>query len=102
MGRRNEYQCKQGCGRERREASMKNKSSIILVTGATGRQGGAVARELLSHGHKVRAMTRRPDSPAAKELANRGAEVRAGDLDDEASLERAVAGAWGVFAMQNT
>lgn len=74
----------------------------ILVTGATGQQGGAVARELLAAGHKVRAMTRNPDSDAAKELAKLGAEVVQGDLNDAASLERAVAGAWGVFAVQNT
>ena len=74
----------------------------ILVTGATGRQGGATARELLAAGHTVRAMTRHPDGPAARALASLGAEVVAGDLDDAASLERAMAGAWGVFAVQNT
>src|SRR5437867_371354 len=74
----------------------------ILVTGATGKQGGAVAHELLAKGHKVRAMTRHPESPAAKALAAAGAEVVAGNLDDESSLERPVAGAWGAFAIQNT
>jgi uncharacterized protein YbjT (DUF2867 family) len=81
---------------------MNTGKDLIVVTGATGRQGGAIARELLAKGHKVRAMTRRPDSPNAKDLAKLGAVVTAGDLDDPASLERAVAGAWGVFAMQNT
>jgi len=76
--------------------------NLIVVTGATGKQGGATARELLAKGHKVRAMTRKPDSPAAREIAKLGAEVVAGDLDDSASLERALAGAWGVFAVQNT
>jgi uncharacterized protein YbjT (DUF2867 family) len=76
--------------------------NLIVVTGATGKQGGATARELLARGHKVRAMTRKPDSPAARELAKLGAEVVAGDLDDAASLERALKGAWGVFAVQNT
>ena len=47
-------------------------------------------------------MTRKPDSVAARELAKLGAEVVAGDLDDAASLERVLAGAWGVFAVQNT
>jgi uncharacterized protein YbjT (DUF2867 family) len=75
---------------------------LILITGATGKQGGAVGHELLAKGHKVRAMTRRPDSPEAKALAKLGAEVVRGDLDDAASLERAVAGAWGVFGIQNT
>ena len=81
---------------------MQTGKDIILVTGATGRQGGATARELLARGHKVRAMTRRPDSHEAKDLQKLGAEIRAGDFDDAASLERAMAGAWGVFAMQNT
>jgi uncharacterized protein YbjT (DUF2867 family) len=74
----------------------------ILVTGARGQQGGAVARELLAAGHSVRAMTRHPESESAKALAELGAEVVQGDFDDEASLVRAVDGAWGVFAMQNT
>ena len=75
---------------------------LILVTGATGQQGGATARELLAAGHRVRAMTRNPDGEAARALAALGAEVVRGDLDDLASLERALSGAWGVFAVQNT
>jgi uncharacterized protein YbjT (DUF2867 family) len=75
---------------------------LILVTGATGQQGGAVARELIAAGHKVRALTRTPEKDAAKALAALGAEVVQGDLNDEASLVRAVDGAWGVFAVQNT
>lgn len=74
----------------------------ILVTGATGQQGGATARELLAAGHKVRAMTRNPSGAAAQTLAALGAEIMEGDLNDEASLARALAGAWGVFAVQNT
>ena len=81
---------------------MKNETSIILVTGATGKQGGAVARELLSHGYKVRAMTRKQTESAARELAARGAEIVTADLDQPATLERALAGVWGVFAVQNT
>jgi uncharacterized protein YbjT (DUF2867 family) len=81
---------------------MEKGRDLILVTGATGSQGGAVARELLARGHKVRAMTRKPDGEAAKALARLGAEVVQGDLDDEASLRRAMAGAWGVFGLQNT
>ena len=77
-------------------------SDVILVTGATGQQGGATARELLAAGHKVRAMTRKPDGDAAKELAANGEEVVRGDFDDVASLQAALAGVWGVFAMQNT
>jgi uncharacterized protein YbjT (DUF2867 family) len=75
---------------------------LIVVTGATGQQGGATARELLKAGRKVRAMTRKPQSPAAQALKDLGAEVVAGDLDDAASLAAALRGAWGVFAVQNT
>jgi uncharacterized protein YbjT (DUF2867 family) len=75
---------------------------LILVTGATGQQGGAVARELLAQGYKVRAMTRNTDSENAKALAGLGAELVRGDLDDTASLASAVEGAWGTFSMQNT
>lgn len=81
---------------------MEKGKSVILVTGATGNQGGAVARHLLSRGHKVRALTRKPESEAARTLSRLGAAVLQGDLDDPASLERALDGAWGVFAVQNT
>lgn len=75
---------------------------FILVTGATGQQGGAVARELLANGYRVRAMTRKPDSTPMRELVKLGAEAIQGDLDDIASLKRAAQGAWGIFAVQNT
>jgi uncharacterized protein YbjT (DUF2867 family) len=81
---------------------MRIGQDLILITGATGQQGGATARELLAAGHKVRAMTRNPASDAAKALAARGAEIVQGDLNDEASVRRALAGAWGAFAVQNT
>ncbi|MGB3565006.1 MAG: NmrA/HSCARG family protein [Thermoanaerobaculia bacterium] len=81
---------------------MKKGEDVILITGATGQQGGAVARELLSGGHRVRVMTRNPDGDKARALAEMGATVIQGDLDDAASLERAVDGAWGAFAIQNT
>jgi uncharacterized protein YbjT (DUF2867 family) len=81
---------------------MNKDRDVILVSGATGQQGGAVARHLLSGGYRVRAMTRKPDEAKAQALAAAGAQVVAGDLDDAASLERALAGAWGAFAVQNT
>ena len=81
---------------------MQKGTDLILVTGATGNQGNAVARQLLANGHKVRAMTRRPEGAAAQALGSLGAEVVQGDFDDSASLERALDGAWGVFAVQNT
>jgi uncharacterized protein YbjT (DUF2867 family) len=74
----------------------------ILITGATGKQGGAVLRELVGQGFSLHAMTRKPDSDAAREIAALGATVVGGDLDDVASLARALAGVWGVFAVQNT
>ena len=82
---------------------MAESDRIVLVTGATGHQGGATARELLSHGgYRVRALTRKPESEKARRLKELGAEVVPGNFDDEASLRRDFAGAWGVFAMQNT
>lgn len=77
-------------------------SGNILVTGATGKQGGAVARGLLARGYRVRAMTRHPEGEAAQALAELGAQVVRGDLDDPASLADAVEGVWGVFSVQNT
>src|SRR5687768_16980235 len=74
----------------------------VLITGATGKQGGAVLRELAGKDFARRAMTRKPDSEAARALAKSGVEVVAGNLDDAASLQRALKGAWGVFAVQNT
>lgn len=74
----------------------------ILVIGATGAQGGSVARHLLRRGEsRVRALTRRPDSAAAQSLASLGAEVVHGDLDDRASLRAALKGCEGVFGVTN-
>jgi len=81
---------------------MAQGKGVILVTGATGQQGGAVARELLARRHTVRAMTRKPESDAAQALTRQGAEVVKGDLNDTDSLRRALQGARGVFAVQNT
>lgn len=71
----------------------------VLVTGATGKQGGALARLLLKRGHRVLAFVRSPDSPMAKDLQQRGAELTPGDFDDPDSLERAMQGVDAVFAM---
>src|SRR5512145_1023567 len=74
---------------------------IIAVTGATGQQGGAVARKLLADGWKVRALTRDANKPAAQELASLGAEVVPGDMENRAELAAAFKGAYGVFSVQN-
>lgn len=73
----------------------------VLVTGATGRQGGSVARRLLREGRAVRALTRSPDGPAAHRLRAAGAEVVGGDLEDEPSVLRAARGAAAVFSVQD-
>ena len=77
-----------------------NEGRLILVSGATGQQGGTVARNLLERGFAVRALTRDTGKPEAKELADLGAEVVSGDLEDRASIERALEGVYGVFSVQ--
>lgn len=77
---------------------------IIAVAGATGAQGGGLARAILADpngGFAVRALTRKPGSEKAKELATMGAEIVAADLDDVASLKTAYAGAYGAFCVTN-
>ncbi|MBE1586556.1 NmrA family NAD(P)-binding protein [Nonomuraea angiospora] len=71
----------------------------ILITGATGKQGGATARRLLAGGRKVRALVRDPAAPAAAELAAAGAQLVRGDFDDPASLPPALDGAAAVFGV---
>jgi len=73
----------------------------ILITGVTGNQGGAVAQALQGSGFSLRGLTRKPDSERAAALARHGIDVVKGDLDDEATLRRALAGVWGVFGVQN-
>ncbi|NVJ19668.1 NmrA family NAD(P)-binding protein [Myxococcus sp. AM011] len=74
----------------------------VLVTAATGRQGGATARALLAEGHTpVRVLVRDAEAPNARALAAAGAEVVIGDLDNPASLRAACAGARAVFSMQS-
>ena len=74
----------------------------ILITGITGKQGGAVAHALRGKGFRLRGLTRKPESDHAVALTKQGVEIVNGDLDDEASLRRVLAGAWGVFGVQNT
>ncbi len=77
---------------------------IIAVVGATGAQGGGLVQAILQDAHgdfAARAITRNVDSPKAGALAERGAQVVAADLDDEASLVRALAGAHGAYFVTN-
>ncbi|MFE1200518.1 NmrA/HSCARG family protein [Streptomyces sp. NPDC058762] len=75
-------------------------NKTVLVTGATGGQGGAVARALLAGGWSVRALVRDPDKPAAKALRVLGAEPVTGDLDEPDSLIAATRGVYGVYSVQ--
>ena len=72
---------------------------IALVTGATGKQGGAVVEALLTRGHQVRALTRNPASPAAIRLRDLGVEIAVGDFTDQDSLVLATRGTDAVYAM---
>lgn len=80
---------------------MPNTDKIVLITGATGRQGGAVVRHMVSKGWRVRALTRHCSSYAAQRLAGQGVELVQGDLEDPTSLERAARGIYGVFGIQD-
>lgn len=73
----------------------------ILVTGASGRQGGAVATALLARGHLVRALTRDLNGSAARTLAASGAEIVGGDFEDRESIIAAARGADTAFLMGN-
>ncbi|HEX4223881.1 MAG TPA: NmrA family NAD(P)-binding protein [Pseudonocardiaceae bacterium] len=74
----------------------------ILVTGATGRQGGATARRLLSEGRPVRVLVRDTSTTAAAALSEAGAELVRGDFDEPASLRPALDGVAAVFAVPPT
>jgi uncharacterized protein YbjT (DUF2867 family) len=77
-------------------------AKTVVITGATGKQGGAVARSLAGQGFQIKAMTRKPQGDAARALVQLGAQIVQGDLDDAESLKRVLEGAWGAFAVQNT
>ncbi|WP_275099014.1 NmrA/HSCARG family protein [Sedimenticola hydrogenitrophicus] len=77
---------------------------IIAVMGATGAQGGGLARAILADNGSefaVRAITRKPDSDMARRLADAGADVVVADMDDQDSLEKAFAGVYGAFCVTN-
>ena len=72
---------------------------VVVVTGATGNQGGAVVKSLLERGHEVRAVTRSTDSAKGRELANAGVTLVRASLEDTAALTKALEGATSLFAM---
>jgi uncharacterized protein YbjT (DUF2867 family) len=80
---------------------METRDRLILVTGATGKQGGSVAWHLLDAEYPVRVLVRDPSKHAARTLADRGAEIAVGDFDDSDSLDSAMQGVHGVFSVQN-
>jgi uncharacterized protein YbjT (DUF2867 family) len=78
---------------------MERDDKLILVTGATGHQGGAAARHLIRDGWKVRALTRDPNKAEAHSLAILGAEIVQVDLLDRSAVDAAMQGVWGVYLM---
>lgn len=81
--------------------TTKDNAQPVLVTGATGRQGGAVARALLAQGTPVRALVRDLQSPAAAALQTLGASLALGNFDDRESLLAACTGARAVFSVHS-
>jgi uncharacterized protein YbjT (DUF2867 family) len=78
-----------------------NSDKTVLITGATGRQGGAVIRYMLPRGWRLRGLVFKADNSTVQRLTDQGVEVVRGDLEDPASLERAVRGAYGVYGVQD-
>lgn len=78
---------------------MNNKINRLLITGATGTQGGAVISEAIKHGYTIRALVRDKASDSAITLKNYDIEIVEGDFDDLNSLEKAMNNMDGVFAM---
>ncbi|MDP8207839.1 MAG: NmrA/HSCARG family protein [Candidatus Electryonea clarkiae] len=83
------------------EDIIEKQGKIILVAGATGKQGGSVTRHLQEKGWKVRALTRNPNGKAAQALASEGIDIVKGDMGDLQSLEKAMDNTYGVFSVQD-
>ena len=81
---------------------MDRKDRMIFVAGATGNQGGAVARHLLREGWRVRGLTRETAKAESQAMARLGAEMVAGDMEDRDLLQRMMQGCYGAFSVQNT
>src|SRR5258708_20788646 len=71
----------------------------VVVTGGTGKQGGAVVKSLLERGHEVRAVTRSTESAKAREIASAGVTLVRASLEDTAALTKALEGPSSLFAM---
>ena len=80
----------------------KKSQRLILITGATGKKGGAVLHHLQGRGFSIRILTRHPDKPEARALIGRGVDVVQGDLNDPASLTRALEDVYGVYSVQES
>ncbi|MFT7460191.1 MAG: hypothetical protein ACI909_002879 [Planctomycetota bacterium] len=80
---------------------VQEQGKLILVTGVTGKQGGAVARALLDKGYQVRGLTRNPESERAQAMKAPGLNLIKGDFEDIASLESAMKDVYGVFLVTN-
>ena len=80
----------------------KKNQKLILVTGATGKQGGAVFHHLQKSSFAIRVLARQPDKPEARALVGKGVDVVQGDLTDPASLTRALEDVDGVFSVQDS
>jgi uncharacterized protein YbjT (DUF2867 family) len=80
---------------------MVNSDKTVLITGATGRQGGAAIRHMLPKGWKLRALTFKADGVAVQRLTDQGIEVVKGNMEDPASLDRAARGVYGVYSVQD-
>lgn len=79
----------------------KKNQKLILVTGATGKQGGAVFHHLRTRGFEVRILTRHPEKPETRALAGHAVDIVQGDLNDPASLTRALDDVYGVYSVQD-
>ena len=80
---------------------MSHADKTILVSGATGKQGGALLKYLVRDGWRIRALTRNPRGQTAQELSKSGVEVIQGDMDDVESLKRAMKGVYGTYSVQD-
>src|SRR4051794_12371713 len=92
------------CAPIERGKSTMTGNKVIAVIGATGAQGGGLARAILADpdgGFTLRALTRNPQSEAARQFADQGAEVVEADIRDETSLAKAFDGAYGAYVVTN-